>query len=245
MSKEVNGMERLQKVMARAGVASRRQCEELISQGRVKVNGELVTAQGVKVDPERDIIEVDGKPVFTEAKRTFLFYKPAGVITSMTDPRGRKVVADFFRDVRERVYPVGRLDYDTEGLLLMTNDGELANRLIHPRYEVDKVYVATVRGRPGREALESLATGVRLEDGLTAPAKVRVLETGEKRSRLEITIHEGRNRQVRRMCEAVGHPVIHLIRTRVAFLSLAGLRRGEFRELHPKEVDRLKRLLRL
>ncbi|WP_124727290.1 pseudouridine synthase [Staphylospora marina] len=233
-------MERLQKVMAMAGVASRRQCENLIREGRVKVNGEWVTAPGMKVDPRKDVIEVDGEPVFLEEKRTFLFYKPSGVITSMSDPRGRKTVADFFRDIPERVFPVGRLDYDTEGLLLVTNDGELANRLLHPRFEVEKVYVATVRGKPDKAAIRTLREGVRLEDGMTAPAKVRVLEASDSRSRLELTIHEGRNRQVRRMCAAVGHPVIHLKRTRLAFLTLSGLRRGEYRELTPQEVKRLR-----
>jgi 23S rRNA pseudouridine2605 synthase len=238
-------MERLQKVMAHAGVASRRQCEEWIRAGRVRVNGRVVTELGVKVDPGRDRIEVDGKPIVFERKRTFLFYKPLKVITSMKDPQGRRTVADFFRLVPERVYPVGRLDYDTEGLLLLTNDGELANRLIHPRYEVDKAYVATVKGRPSPHALKQLRSGILLEDGRTAPARVRLLEEGENHSRLELVLHEGRNRQVRRMCEAVGHPVLHLIRTRVGFFTLKGLKPGAWRELNPEELTRLKKLLRL
>jgi 23S rRNA pseudouridine2605 synthase len=167
------------------------------------------------------------------------------VITSMSDPRGRKTVADFFRDIPERVFPVGRLDYDTEGLLLVTNDGELANRLLHPRFEVEKVYVATVKGKPDKSAIRTLREGVRLEDGMTAPAKVLLLEAGDARSRLELTIHEGRNRQVRRMCAAVGHPVIHLMRTRLAFLTLNGLKRGEYRELTPQEVKRLRKWMEL
>ncbi|MBA4495648.1 pseudouridine synthase [Paenactinomyces guangxiensis] len=237
-------MERLQKVMARAGVASRRQCEELIKSGQVKVNGKITTELGIKVDPEADRIEVRGKRIQSERKRTFLFYKPMFVITSMSDPQGRKVVADYFGKIPERVYPVGRLDYDTEGLLLLTNDGELANRLTHPRYEVDKVYLATVKGKPTCDSLERLQKGVRLEDGWTAPARVRLIQAGENRSKIELTIHEGRNRQVRRMCEAIGYPVRHLIRTRLAFLTLNGLKRGDYRELTPAEISRLKQLLR-
>lgn len=238
-------MERLQKVMAHAGVASRRRCEELITAGRVKVNGRIVKELGMKVDPETDQIEVDGRPLRREQKRTFLFYKPLRVITSMYDPQGRKTIADFFRDIKERVYPVGRLDYDTEGVLLVTNDGTLANHLLHPRYEVEKVYIATVQGKPSRSKLELLRHGVELEDGLTAPAKVRLLESDEKSSRLELVIHEGRNRQVRRMCAAIGHPVQKLIRTRIGFLGINGLKRGEYRELKPSEIQRLKKMLQI
>jgi 23S rRNA pseudouridine2605 synthase len=236
-------IERLQKVLAHAGVASRRHSEELIKAGKVKVNGKVVTELGVKVDPARDRIEVNGALVQQEQKRVFLFYKPLRVITSMFDPQGRRVVADYFRSVPERVYPVGRLDYDTEGLLLLTNDGELANRLIHPRYEVDKTYVATVKGRPSPADLEKLRKGVKLEDGWTAPAKVRILSQDDIHTKLQLTIREGRNRQVRRMCEAVGLPITHLIRTKLAFLTLQGLKRGEYRELTRQELDRLRRLL--
>ncbi|MGA9174805.1 MAG: pseudouridine synthase, partial [Thermoactinomyces sp.] len=172
-------------------------------------------------------------------------YKPLRVITSMHDPQGRKTVADFFHDIKERVYPVGRLDYDTEGLLLVTNDGNLANHLLHPRYEVEKVYIATVQGKPSQSSIERLRNGVKLEDGITAPAKVRLLETNEKKSKLELIIHEGRNRQVRRMCAAVGHPVEKLIRTRIGFLGINGLKRGEYRELKPEEIQRLKKMLQL
>lgn len=237
-------MERLQKVLAHAGVASRRHSEELIKAGKVKVNGQVVTQLGVKVDSSTDRIEVNGQLIQQERKRTFLFYKPLRVITSVSDPQGRKVVTDYFRSVPERIYPVGRLDYDTEGLLLLTNDGELANRLIHPRYEVDKTYVATVKGRPSPAAIEQLKKGVKLEDGWTAPAGVRILSQDEAQTKLQLTIREGRNRQVRRMCEAVGHPVIHLMRTRLGFLTLHGLKRGEYRELTQQEEERLRRLLR-
>ncbi|MGA8941529.1 MAG: pseudouridine synthase, partial [Thermoactinomyces sp.] len=195
-------------------------------------------------DPGRDRIEVDGRPLTLEKKRTFLFYKPARVITSMHDPQGRKVVADFFRHIPERLFPVGRLDYETEGLLLMTNDGELAHQLLHPRHEVDKVYVATVAGKPDESSIRQLEQGVRLHDGWTAPAKVRLLSYSGNTdtSRLEITIHEGRNRQVRRMCKAIGHPVIHLIRTRFGFLTLEGLEKGESRELNAEELRRFEKL---
>jgi 23S rRNA pseudouridine2605 synthase len=237
-------MERLQKVMAQAGVASRRQSEEWIRQGLVKVNGQLVTTLGVKVDPASDVIEVKGKRIRLESKRVFLFYKPLQVITSMSDPQGRRVVADFFRHIPERVYPVGRLDYDTEGLLLVTNDGELANRLTHPRYKMAKQYITTVKGRPSQEVLKQLQDGVLLEDGLTAPAEVRLLESSPKQSKLELTIYEGRNRQIRRMCKAVGHPVIHLKRTRIAFLTLKGLQPGQIRELTKAEMTQLNKLLK-
>lgn len=238
-------MERLQKVMARAGVASRRKSEELIRGGKVRVNEKTVTELGTQVDPEFDRIEVEGRRIRPQRKRYFLFYKPKGVITSLSDPQGRPVVTDWFRQVEERVYPVGRLDWDTEGLLLLTNDGELANRMTHPRHEVDKVYQAMVEGNPGQDAIRRLEQGVRLSDGWTAPAKVRLLRKEKGRAWLELALHEGRNRQVRRMCEAVGHPVVHLLRLRMAFLSLEGLERGESRELTQREIRRLKQLLHL
>ncbi|MFD1427804.1 23S rRNA pseudouridine2605 synthase [Kroppenstedtia sanguinis] len=236
-------MERLQKVMARAGVASRRKSEEWILSGKVRVNGETVTQLGTRVDPERDRIEVEGRLIQSEQKRYFIFYKPRGVITSLSDPEGRPVVVDWFRDVDERVYPVGRLDYDTEGLLLLTNDGELAHGLVHPRHEVDKIYQVTVEGTPAKKSLLRLETGVKLSDGWTAPAKVRMLRREKGQACLEITLHEGRNRQVRRMCEAVGHPVVHLVRVQLAFLTLSGLQPGEHRELSRAEVQGLKELL--
>lgn len=236
-------MERLQKVLAHAGVASRRKSEELIASGRVKVNGQRVTQLGVKVDPQADQIEVDGKPIQLESKKTFLFYKPKFVITSMVDPQGRKVVTDYLQKIEERVYPVGRLDYDTEGLLLLTNDGTLAHQLMHPRYQIEKEYIATVKGKPCKRKIERLRSGIRLEDGWTAPAKVERLRSSDGRTKLKIIIHEGRNRQVRRMCQAIGHPVLELTRTRIAFLTLAGLKTGDYRELSAQEHQRLKQLL--
>lgn len=238
-------MDRLQKVMARAGVASRRKSEQMIRDGKVQVNGEVVTELGVKVDANKDRIEVEGRPIKPEQKRYILFHKPTGVITSMSDPQNRPVVADFVRDLDERVYPVGRLDFDTEGLLLLTNDGELAHRLTHPRHEVDKVYRAKVKGIPGAEALRHLQSGVELSDGWTAPARVRLVQSGKRESLLEMTLHEGRNRQVRRMCEAVGHPVLHLQRIRLDFLTLDGLKTGHWRELTRTEQHRLKKRIGL
>lgn len=236
-------MERLQKVLAQAGIASRRKSEQLILAGRVKVNGQRITKLGVKVNPDHDQIEVDGRPIKREKKKIFLFYKPKFVITSMVDPQGRKVVADYLQGIKERVYPVGRLDYDTEGLLLLTNDGSLAHRLMHPRFQIEKEYIATVKGKPCMSKIERLRKGVRLTDGWTAPAKVERLSTKDGRSKLKIIIHEGRNRQIRRMCQAIGHPVLELLRTRVAFLTLTGLKKGSYRELSSQEYDRLKQML--
>lgn len=234
-------MERLQKVIAQAGMASRRKAEQLILEGKVKVNGKIITELGVKVSPNNKV-EVNGIPIEKEQPVYFLFYKPYGVISSVKDDKGRKVVTDFLPGVQERVYPVGRLDYDTSGLLLLTNDGEFANLLMHPRNEIDKVYVAKVKGIPPREKLKALEKGIMLEDGKTAPAKVKVLSI-EKRKQtavVELTIHEGRNRQVRRMFDAIGHPVMKLKRERFAFLTIEGMNAGDVRELTPHEVKQLR-----
>lgn len=234
-------MERLQKIMARAGVASRRACERLIQEGKVRVNGRTVTELGTRVDPLQDEIEVEGRSLHLQSLRTFAFYKPQHVITSLSDPQGRRVVTDYLKTIEERLYPVGRLDYETEGLLLLTNDGELAYRLTHPKYEVEKVYRVTVKGVPSRQVLRQLSDGIVLDDGPTAPARVRLLRSKAGKAVLEMIIHEGRNRQVRRMCEAVGHPVLHLRRTQVSFLTLGGLEVGQLRELGRDEVARLRR----
>ncbi|RID89276.1 rRNA pseudouridine synthase [Peribacillus asahii] len=236
-------MERLQKVIAHAGLASRRKAEELIKEGRVKVNGTVVKELGVKVGPN-DRIEVNEVPLQKEAPVYFLFYKPRGVISAVADDKNRKVVTDYFPHVEERIYPVGRLDYDTSGLLLLTNDGEFANVLMHPKHEVDKVYVAKVKGIPLRENLRKLERGVMLEDGKTAPAKTKVLSVDKRKQTaiVEITIHEGRNRQVRRMFDAIGHPVLKLKRERYGFLTLHGLSAGDARELTPHEVKQMRAL---
>ncbi|MBO8163062.1 MAG: rRNA pseudouridine synthase [Brevibacillus sp.] len=238
-------MERLQKVLAQAGVASRRKCEDLIREGRVQVNGVTVRELGTKVDPQQDEIRVDGRPIRRESYVYLLLYKPTGVITSLRDPAGRPVVTDLLHGVKQRVFPVGRLDYDTSGLLLLTNDGDMANRIAHPSFEIEKVYHAWVKGVPAMKSIRLLAEGVPLEDGMTAPAKARLIreDTAGGRALLELTIHEGRNRQVRRMCSAVGHPVLALKRIRLGFLTLDGLTPGQYRYLTEDEVARLKREL--
>ncbi len=236
-------MERLQKVIARAGIASRRKAEELIIEGRVKVNGKVVKELGVKVSPS-DKVEVNEIQIEKEEPVYFLLYKPRGVISSVNDDKGRKVVTDFFSQFKERIFPVGRLDYDTSGLLLLTNDGEFANLLMHPKNEIDKVYVAKTKGIPLRENLRKLEKGIHLEDGKTAPAKVKLLSADNKKQTaiVEIAIHEGRNRQVRRMFEAIGNEVLKLKRERYGFLTLNGLKAGEARELTPHEVKQLRAL---
>jgi pseudouridine synthase len=227
---------RLNAYLARAGVASRRGADELIKAGRVTVNGE--PGQLNTFVEKHDRVEVDGTQVSAQTLRYVLLHKPAGTVTTARDPQGRPTVVDLV-DVPERVVPVGRLDADTTGALLLTNDGSLAHRLAHPRYGVDKVYEAEVEGTPDEAALRALAEGVELEDGMTAPATVRCLAP----SRIELTLHEGRNRQVRRMLEAVGHPVRRLHRSTYAGLTLEGLEPGAWRELEPSEVQRLTRLV--
>lgn len=234
-------MERLQKVLAQAGVASRRKCEELILSGQVEVNGEQVLTLGTKVDPASDEIKVNGRKIRSESKVYVMLNKPKGVITSANDPQGRKVVSDFLPGIKQRIYPVGRLDYDTEGLLLLTNDGEFANLLTHPKHHVPKTYLATVNGIPHGDALEKLQNGVNLEDGMTAPADVEYhdVDMEKKSATVKITIHEGRNRQVRRMFEAIGHKVVKLKRVRFGELAMEGLPRGKFRHLSEKEINEL------
>ncbi len=242
---EVKQMERLQKVLAHSGVASRRKAEQMILEGKVKVNGQVVTKLGTVVNPEQDIIEVDGRKIDLQKKLYYMFYKPTGVITSVRDPHGRKVVLDYFTHIQERIYPIGRLDRDTSGLLLLTNDGDLAYRLMHPSFQVDKVYRAIVKGIPTRSQLDKLKRGIKLKDGWTAPAKIKLLAVNPKLNQAEIriAIYEGRKRQVRRMFKAIGHPVLALHREQYAFLTLDGLKEGEYRQLRPDEIERLKRLV--
>lgn len=236
-------MERLHKFLARAGVASRRQAEELIRKGQVEVNGVTVREMGLKIEPGQDRVSVEGRVVPVPEDLVYiLLNKPVRVVTTLHDPQNRTTVLDVVRGLDRRVYPVGRLDYLTEGLLLLTNDGELAYRLMHPRYKVDKSYLARVRGNIANEDLEKLRRGIVLEDGLTMPAKVKRIETDPKSSLLEITIREGRNRQVRRMCLAVGHPVITLKRTGLGPLRLGTLQPGQYRHLTLREVENLKKL---
>ncbi|MEC0243371.1 pseudouridine synthase [Paenibacillus dokdonensis] len=237
-------MERLQKILAQAGIASRRKCEELILAGKVEVNGETVTALGTKADPEQDIITVAGKPIRNENKIYIMLNKPKGVITSASDPAGRKIVTDYVKGIKERIYPVGRLDYDTEGLLLLTNDGEFANMLTHPKHHVPKTYLATVEGIPHGTELDKLRAGIKLEDGMTSPAEVEYkdIDTEKKEAVISITIHEGRNRQVRRMFEAISHKVIRLKRISFGDLLLQNLKRGLYRHLTKDEIESLKNM---
>ena len=232
-------MERLQKYLAACGVASRRGAEGLIEAGRVTVNGTVATL-GQRVDPAADTVLVDGHPVGTEAMVYLLLNKPPNTVTTVKDTHGRKTVMDCLEGVSARVYPVGRLDMDVGGVLLLTNDGELANRLIHPSYQIPKVYLAWVWGHVGEEALARLEAGVELDDGMTAPARARVMKHTAKQSQLRLQIHEGRKREVKRMCKAVGHPVAAL--TRIAFCGIrAGdLKPGEWRHLTEEEVAMLR-----
>ncbi|WP_054949563.1 pseudouridine synthase [Numidum massiliense] len=237
--------ERLQKVIAGAGIASRRKAEQLIAAGRVQVNGETVTTLGTKVDVNSDEVTVDGRTIGQETFHYYMFYKPTGVITSVEDQFARKVVTDYFKRVPARMYPVGRLDYDTEGLLLMTNDGELTHRLTHPSYEIEKSYLARVKGVPNDAALMQLRRGVALDDGLTAPARASLVRVEGENAWLRLVIHEGRNRQVRRMCAAVGFPVLTLKRDGLGCLTLGKLTAGQYRPLQKRELDKLRQLVGL
>ena len=234
---------RLQKVLSQAGVSSRRAAEKLIADGRVSVNGKTILTMGVKVDPQKDDIRVDGRRIKAAARlRYILLYKPTGFVTTRSDPQRRRTVMDLLVGVRDYVYPVGRLDYDTEGLLLLTNDGDLAARLTHPRHGVARTYEAKVAGMPDREAIEKLRRGIPLDGHRTLPADVMLLNEGRRDADgvLRLTIREGRNRQVRRMCEAVGHPVQQLKRTKFGGLGDRRLRPGDWRELKPEEISALK-----
>lgn len=230
---------RLQKYMAECGVASRRKAEEMIAEGRVTVNGVKITEMGVQVE-ESDEVRVDGQAIRPEAeKRYVMYHKPAGEVTTVSDPEGRRCVLDHFRDYPVRLYPVGRLDYDSEGLLLLTNDGALTERMLHPSHQVDKTYLARVTGSVTMDEVRMLRAGVMLDDHKTAPAKVRVIKLEAEATVVLVTIHEGRNRQVRRMFEETGHQVTQLRRVRFGPLDLGDLPRGKWRELTAEEVRSL------
>ena len=232
---------RVQRFLARAGVASRRGSEDLMTAGRVRVNGEVVSELGARVDPLVDIVEVDGRVVTLASLPAYIVLnKPVGYVTTMSDPQGRPTVADLVPRDPAGLFPVGRLDRDTTGLLLFTTDGELAHRLLHPRFHVEKVYRASVEGTPSRGGLDALAAGVELEDGTTAPARVRLVDAGPP-AEVEIAIREGRKRQVRRMFAAVGHPVISLHRTSFGPILLGDLAPGAHRHISPEEIAALKR----
>lgn len=230
---------RLAKYLAMAGVASRRQAEDLIRAGQVKVNGLVVDTPAINIDPEQDEIWFDGQLQRPEQMTYLLLFKPVGYISSVYDPQGRPTVMELVKEIGQRIYPVGRLDLDTEGLLLMSNDGEFANLMIHPRYEMSKTYEALVEGKVGEKDLVQLKQGVLLEDGVTAPAQAQVIRQQSDQTLLQIEIHEGRKRQVRRMCAAIGHPVVHLKRVAFSGLTLTGLQPGQYRRLTAREKEEL------
>lgn len=232
--------ERLQKVMAHAGVASRRHSEKIIQEGRVKVNGQVVTELGTRVGPN-DLVEVDDVPIYREEPRYIMLYKPRNTISAVSDDRGRDTVVECVKGIEERIYPVGRLDFDTTGLLLLTNDGNFSHVLMHPRYQVPKVYIASIDGIPTQGELTRLSRGVQLEEGKTSPAQSRILSTNRQKnsSVVQLTIHEGWNHQVKRMFEAIGYKVSRLKRERLGFLDLGRLNPGQWRELTAFEVDKL------
>ncbi|TYQ15747.1 UNVERIFIED_CONTAM: 23S rRNA pseudouridine2605 synthase [Acetivibrio alkalicellulosi] len=220
---------RLQKYLADSGVASRRKAEELIRQGRVSVNGNITTELGTKVQ-NNDIIYLDGKEVKKEEKKVYIVLnKPVDYVSTVKDQFNRPTVIDLVK-VKERIFPVGRLDYDTSGLLILTNDGSLTYRLTHPKHEIKKVYLATIEGLPTKEEIEKFEKGLKIEDYITAPAKFKIVEGSKRSSIVEITIHEGKNRQVRKMCQAIGHPVLQLMRISFGNIHLGDLKEGQWRE---------------
>ncbi len=235
-----DGLVRLQKLLASSGVASRRRCEELMLEGRVEVDGEVVTRLGTKVDPRAAVVRVDGERLPPVSEHVYLaLHKPRGVVSTMSDPEGRRSLADLVADRPERLFHVGRLDTDTDGLILLTNDGELANRLAHPSHAVPKTYVVEVAGRVRPLVARRLREGIELDDGPVAADSVSIDQAEADRSMLTVTLHEGRNRIVRRMFDAVGHPVRRLTRTSVGPVRLAGLRSGQMRELTRTELGPL------
>jgi 23S rRNA pseudouridine2605 synthase len=234
-------MERLNKFLAHAGVGSRRHCDELIARGRVMVDGQVVRDLATRVDPEQNTVAVDGQPLKVERPAYWLLYKPRGVLCTNHDPAGRPLAIDLIPHVPQRVYTVGRLDEDSEGLLLMTNDGELAHHLMHPRFGVEKTYLVQVAGRPGREDVEQLLKGVWLSDGHVRARRVKRLRSQGESTWLEVVLSEGKNREVRRMLARLGHKVLRLRRTAIGPVGLQGLRPGKSRPLHVEEVNRLRR----
>jgi 23S rRNA pseudouridine2605 synthase len=234
---------RLQKVIAGSGLASRRKAEALIAGGRVTVNGRVVRELGIRVDPAHDHVKVDGKHIKSEQPHVYvMLHKPKGCVSSLHDPEGRPTVKDLLHGVSVRIFPVGRLDFDCEGLMLLTNHGDLAQALLHPRHHVPKTYLIKVKGVLSETEIRSLEQGVRLDDGMTAPAKVRKIEKAEQNSWVEITIYEGRKHQVKRMLDAVGHPVLKLTRVRFGPLSLGHLAVGQYRFLTDREANALRSL---
>ena len=238
--------ERLQKFLARSGIASRRKSEELITSGRIKVNGQVVTELGIKINPEIDIVEYNGKQIKEENKKIYiLLNKPIGYVTTVKDQFKRDTVMELVKGVKERIVPVGRLDMYTSGALLLSNDGDFVNKVTHPKHEIEKTYNATIVGKVTKEDVEKLTRGVEIQDELetyvTKPAKVKILKIDEEKnlSRIQITIHEGKNREVRRMCEAIGKKVIALHRTQIGNIDVKNLQLGKWRYLTEKEIQNL------
>lgn len=238
-----NSEERLQKVIAQSGVTSRRKAEQLMVEGKVKVNEKVVTKLGTKVSP-KDKVEVEGIPLEKEAASYYMLYKPRGVISSLNDDKNRKIVTDYLPGITERIFPVGRLDYDTSGILLLTNDGEFANLLMHPKYEVEKVYVAKIKGIPNKEDLASIRKGVKSDNDILKAVSYTVLSQDKKSNTmiLEITLREGKNRHIRRMMEQLGFPVLKLKREKYGMLTLGELKLGNYRPLTPHEVKQMRHL---
>ncbi len=240
----MNPLPRLQKVLAEMGLASRRQAEEMIRHGRVMVNGRAARI-GEKVDPSRDHIKVDGRKfTFPSEKMYLLLHKPKNTVTTREDPEGRPTVLGLVKERGVRLFPVGRLDYDAEGFLLLTNDGDLAHRLSHPSFRIPRTYWVKVKGKPAAEEIRKLTRGISLEDGPTAPCRITALRETRENAWMEMTLHEGRNRQVKRMWEKIGYPVLKLKRISFAGLALGNLQPGEHRALRPKEVEKIKRMTR-
>lgn len=232
--------ERIQKILSRAGVSSRRAAEKMIAEGRISINRAVVTEPGIKADADRDEIRVDGKLISCDAERIYiLLHKPKGYVTTLNDPQGRPIVTDLLSGVTERVFPVGRLDYDSEGLLILTNDGDFSQRLQHPRFGIPKSYRIKVEGNFLKREMQLLEQGINLPDGRFAPSEVNLEKTNPRSSWLRLTITDGRNRVIRRAFESLGHPVCRLIRVAVAEITLQSVRQGAWRRLTPKEVDRL------
>ncbi|MDI6890734.1 MAG: pseudouridine synthase [Thermodesulfovibrionales bacterium] len=233
--------QRIQKILSQMGIVARRKAEELILEGRVTVNGKVATI-GMKADPLRDYIKVDGRLIAGSKRKVYImFNKPKGVVTTLFDPEGRPAVKDFLKGVKYRVFPVGRLDYNSEGLLLLTNDGDFAHAVLHPSKKILKTYIVKVKGVLGEEEIEKLSTGIKLGDGMTAPAKVRRIRRTENNSWLEMTIYEGKKRQIRRMLDKVKHPVLKLKRIRINGLELGKLELGTYRYLTHEEVNKIKK----
>ncbi|RKD34537.1 pseudouridine synthase [Thermohalobacter berrensis] len=234
---------RLQKFMAKCGVASRRKSEKIILDGRVKVNGKVITELGYKVNPDKDIVKVDNRLIKLEDEKVYIaLNKPVGYVTTVSDQFNRPTVIDLIKGVKQRIYPIGRLDYDTSGLLILTNDGDLTYKLTHPKHEVVKTYIAQIKGIPNEVELKKFREGIEIDGRITAKAKIKVLKKYNSTSIVEIQIHEGRNRQIRKMCEKINHPVVKLKRIKIGNLILGNLKEGNWRYLNKSEIKYLKNL---